>query len=223
MNAPITIDVYSDIVCPWCYLGKRRLEAALRQRPDLAVVVRWLPFELNPELAEGGVDRSDYIARKFGDGAGFAAAERRLLEFGREAGIAFGFGQIARVPNTRAAHALVAQAAERAGPVVEGLFAAYFERGLDVGDAAVLTEVAVRAGLDVAAVRGWLATRAGYRQVEAEQAEGQRLGISGVPFFVFAGRWALSGAQQPEQMIAALDEVRATLEREATGGFGAAG
>ncbi len=214
MSKPIAIDIYSDAVCPWCYLGKRRLEAALRMRPDLVATVRWKPFELNPDLPPEGADRATYIAAKFGDSARFAAAQAKLVELGGEVGIAFRFGQIARVPNTRAAHALVALAGEHADAVVEAIFAAYFERGEDIGELDVLAGAASGAGLDGAALRTRLAAREGFAEVEADEAVGRELGISGVPFFVLAGRWALSGAQEPAQIIAALEQVRDTLARE---------
>jgi predicted DsbA family dithiol-disulfide isomerase len=214
MTAPITIDVHSDAVCPWCYLGKRRLEAALAARPEVTVHVRWQPFELNPELPAGGTDRAAYLAGKFGDGPGLAAAHARLVDLGARAGIPFRFDRIARVPNTRAAHALVALAGDRADAVVEAVFAAYFERGEDIGDLDVLAAAAAAAGLDPVASRARLAAREGWDSVAAGEEAGRGLGITGVPFFVFAGRWALSGAQEPAQFMAAIDEVRATLARE---------
>jgi len=214
MTTTIIINVHSDAVCPWCYLGKRRLEAALAARPDLPVEVRWKPFELNPDLPAGGADRETYMRAKFGDGPGLAAAHARLVDLGAKAGIAFRFGDIGRVPNTRAAHALVALADECADAVVEAIFAAYFERDEDIGDLDVLAALAVTAGLDGPAVKARLAVHEGFEAVAAEEAVGRGMGISGVPFFVFAGRWALSGAQEPEQFIAALDEVHATLARE---------
>jgi predicted DsbA family dithiol-disulfide isomerase len=215
MSTPITIDVHSDAVCPWCYVGKRRLEAALAARPDVPVQVRWKPFELNPELPAAGADRAAYLAAKFGDGPGLAAAHARLVDLGHQVGIPFRFETIARMPNTRPAHALVALAGDRADAIVEAVFAAYFERGEDIGDLDVLTRIAALAGLDAVAVRVRLAAREGWDVVAADEDEGRRLGITGVPFFVFAGRWALSGAQEPAQFMAALDEVRATLAREA--------
>jgi predicted DsbA family dithiol-disulfide isomerase len=214
MSQPILIDVHSDAVCPWCYVGKRRLEAALAARPDLAVEVRWKPFELNPDLPAGGADRASYMKAKFGEGPGLAAAHARLVDLGARAGIPFHFESIQRVPNTRAAHALVALAGDRADAVVEAIFAAYFERGEDIGALDVLMRIAEVAGLDPASIRPRVAAGEGFDAVVLEEDAGRRMGITGVPFFVFAGRWALSGAQEPAQFIAALDEVCATLARE---------
>lgn len=212
MGSVLTIDVYSDVVCPWCYLGKRRLEAALRERPAIAVAVRWRPFELNPDLPAEGADRREYLTRKFGDPRRLQDSHLRLVELGREAGIAYRFEAIRRVPNTRSAHALVALAGERQGEVVEGLFRAYFEEARDVGEVEVLAEIGAAAGLGNE-LRAVLAARAGHEAIAAQERAAARLGIGGVPFFVLAGRWAVSGAQEPATLIAALDQVSAELAR----------
>ncbi len=217
MAAALTIDVYSDVVCPWCFLGKRRLEAALRERPGRLVTVRWRPFELNPDLPPGGADRDQYLTRKFGNPAALAEAHRRLGALGAAVGIAYRFEAIRRAPNTRAAHALVALAGGRGGEVVEALFRAYFEEGRDVGDLDVLAAIAGAAGLDGTEVRARLSAGDGFAAVAAEEAEAARLGIGGVPFYVLAGRWAVSGAQEPASLVAALDEVSAALAREPAG------
>ncbi len=217
MVAVLTIDIYSDVVCPWCFLGKRRLEAALRARPDIPVALRWRPFELNPDMAEGGADRREYLARKFADAAGLAQAHRRLVELGRAAGIEYRFEAIARMPNTRAAHGLVALAGDREGAVVEGLFRAYFENARDVGDLDVLAAVAAEAGLDAAEMRARLAAGEGRAAIVAQELEAARLGITAVPLFLFAGRWAVSGAQEPATLAAALDQVAVELARRAPG------
>jgi predicted DsbA family dithiol-disulfide isomerase len=214
MGTAFSIDVYSDVVCPWCYLGKRRLEAALRERPDNAVVVRWRPFELNPDMPPAGADRAEYMTRKFGDPGRLQEAHRRLMELGRAAGICYQFEAIRRVPNTRAAHTLIALSEERQGAVVDRLFRAYFEEGRDVGDGAVLAAIAAAAGLDQGELAAALASPAGIEAVTAQEREAARLGIGGVPFFVLAGRWAVSGAQEVATLVAALDQVSAELERD---------
>lgn len=214
MGPALTIDVYSDVVCPWCYLGKRRLEAALRERPDIAVAVRWRPFELNPDMPPTGAERSEYLTQKFGDSGRLQEVHRRLVELGREAGVSYRFEAIGRVPNTRAAHALIACSGERQGAVVDGLFRAYFEEARDVGDVAVLAEIGAAAGLDVDELRASLAAGKGFEAVAAQEREAARLGIGGVPFFVLAGRWAVSGAQEVPTLVAALDQVSAELARD---------
>jgi hypothetical protein len=211
MTYPISIDIYSDMVCPWCYLGKRRLEAALQHCPELAVTVQWKPFELNPDLPAEGVDRANYMAKKFPDAQRLAAIQQQLVGFGQAMGIPFLFQSIRRIPNTRLAHTLVALAGTRSDAVVEALFAAYFERGEDIGDLAVLAGIADRVGLAVGSWPECLMTGAASDGVLADLAEGRRLGIQGVPFFVLGGRWAVSGAQKTDQWVAALRQVRDAL------------
>ena len=211
MAAILAIDVWSDVVCPWCYLGTRRLEAALRARPQIEARVTWRPFELNPEMPPGGADRADYLERKFGAGGRLQQTHERLVALGREAGIGYRFEAIRRVPNTRAAHALVALAAERQDAVVEALFRAYFEEAQDVGDAGVLLEIGAAAGLPAAELRAELTAPGRLAAIEAEEREAARLGIGGVPFFVFAGRWAVSGAQESAMLVNALDQVAAAV------------
>ncbi|MCZ8131162.1 MAG: DsbA family oxidoreductase [Steroidobacteraceae bacterium] len=213
MSPPFTIDVWSDTVCPWCYLGERRLAQALAARPGAISAVRWQPFELNPDLPEGGEDRRTYLRRKFGDPDRFRDAQARLLELGRAAGIDYRFDAIARMPNTRAAHALARSAGERQGAVVEALFRAYFTEGGDVGDPAVLVEIAAAAGLDAGTVRAQLAAREGYAAIEEQERRAHAMGISGVPFFVLAGRWAVSGAQEVDALVRAIDHVGAELAK----------
>ena len=214
MGVVLSIDIWSDVVCPWCYLGKRRLEAALRERPELEVAVRWRPFELNPDMPPAGADRQEYLTRKFGADGRLQEAHARLVGLGREAGIEYRFDAIRRVPNTRAAHALVALAGDRQGAVVEGLFRAYFEEARDVGDGDVLVEIGAAAGVRAGGLRAELFAAERLATIAAEERDASRLGISGVPFFVLAGRWAVSGAQETATLVGALDEVVATLGRE---------
>lgn len=201
--AELTIAVVSDVICPWCYLGKRRLERAL-ETLDLAgaVRVRWLPYELNPEMPADGMPRAEYRARKFGPERS-ARADADLTRLGEEEGVAFAFSRIARTPNTRAAHALIEHAAARGldEEVVEGLFRAYFEDARDIGRPEELVEIAGAAGLDAAEVRGALEDRELRERVVALEGEAARLGIAGVPFFVLNGAQALSGAQSTETWI----------------------
>lgn len=214
MNRPILIDMYSDMVCPWCYLGKRRLGAALRQCPDLVVSLNFKPYELNPDLPPEGMDRAVYMAQKFPDARRVAAIHRQLLEHGQAVGIRFNFDAIRRVPNTRLAHRLVALAGEHAPLLSEAIFTAYFEQGEDIGQLDRLLAIATRVGLKAAELREALALAAADSLVEDELAEGRRLGIQGVPFFVSAGRWAISGAQDTAQWVAALREIGNRLQGE---------
>ena len=202
-----TVDVVSDVVCPWCFVGKRHLEQALAGLPELAgVVVRWHPFELNPNLPETGVDRKTYLDAKFGGPERAAEIYERVLEAGRKAGLAFDFDAIERQPNTRDAHRLVAwaQASGDAGELMERLFRAYFVEGRFVGDRETLVRIAEESGLDAEAARAWLASGTGTAEIGHAEARARELGITGVPFFIFDGRVGLSGAHPPETMQEAI-------------------
>jgi len=207
---PMTVDVVSDVVCPWCYLGKRRLELALEQAEDIEVEVRWRPFQLDPTIPDGGVDREDYFREKFGDLSRVAAIHERLKELGDGVGIRFAFERIARTPNTLDAHRLIRWASiEGAGEeVVEKLFSLFFEDAADLGDIDVLVEAAVAAGLPGDLVRRLLESDADRDEVREEIATVQRMGVTGVPCFIIDGRYAVMGAQEPEAILAALRQAR---------------
>ncbi len=210
----LTISVVSDVVCPWCFVGKRRLERALDALGLRdATEIGWLPFELNPDMPAGGIARSAYRAAKFGAERG-AALDAEMTARGRDEGIAFAFDRIAKTPNTRPAHRLIAHASRhgRGDAVKELLLRAYFEEARDVGDKAVLIEIATKAGIEGAADA--LRDPALADEVVAEMRRAVEMGVSGVPFFIVDGRWAMSGAQPTEAWIAAL--------RERTGGLDAA-
>jgi len=213
-SPPLVIDVVSDVVCPWCYIGKRHLESALAGTPEArGALVRWHPFELNPDLPLEGVDRRSYLEAKFGGPARAAEIYARVREAGARAGIAFDFDAIRRQPNTRDAHRLIAWAQSRgdAEELVERLFRAYFVEGRFVGDRETLTALATEAGLNADAARGWLESGQGAEAIATAEARARTLGIDGVPFFVFGGKVALSGAQPPETMREAIVQARAGL------------
>jgi predicted DsbA family dithiol-disulfide isomerase len=199
------IDVFSDVVCPWCFVGKRRLEQALAQAKLEDAEIHWHAFQLNPDLPPEGVDRKSYLESKFGPGA-LERIHARLDEVGKGAGIEFRFDAIQRSPNTLDAHRLLwlAGTQGRQDALKEALFKAYFMEGRDVGDRSVLTDIAAQVGVegDVAA---WLASDAGKHEVQEDLSQSARLQISGVPFFIFEGRVALAGAQPPEVFLQALD------------------
>ncbi len=212
--APLAIDVVSDVVCPWCFLGKRRLERALAARPGLDLPVRWRPFQLDPTIPQEGMDRQEYMTRKFGSPARLAEAHARLEALGQAEGIAFAFEAIGRSPNTLDAHRLIRHATVRgrAGEMVEALFSAYFEQGRDIGDHAVLAELAGAAGLDPAAVATYLATTDDTDAVREEIRMVRELGVQGVPFFIVARKYAVSGAQAAEVLGQAIDKALAETE-----------
>jgi predicted DsbA family dithiol-disulfide isomerase len=206
MSQPLQIDVVSDVVCPWCYLGKRRLEAALKQ--DGAAQIRWRPYQLDPSIPAAGLDRRAYMRAKFGDGSRLAEVHARLKALGAEVGVAFDFEAIQRAPNTLDAHRLIRFASEAglADAVTERLFADYFERGRDIGDRAVLAEIARDCGLGDVTAR--LSSGEGADEVRQEIDEARQMGVEGVPFFVFASKYALSGAQSPAVFAEALAQAR---------------
>lgn len=214
-NGPLTIDIVSDVVCPWCFIGKRHLEAALAELPGIdGAVVRWHPYELNPELPSEGVERKRYLEAKFGGPARAAQIYARVRDAGERAGIAFDFDAIARQPNTRETHRLIAwaQANGEADPLVERLFRAYFLEGRDLTDRATLVALAAEAGVDPDGARNWLESGRGVQEIAQAEARARDLGITGVPFFIFEGRVGLSGAHPPE---AIRDAIRQARERAA--------
>ena len=204
----LKIQVFSDVICPWCLVGKRRLERALDELGLRAgTAITWLPFELNPDMPEGGMPRAEYRARKFGPERA-ASLDADMIRLGREDGIAFRFDRQARTPSTRLAHIALAYAAahDRQNELKEALMTAYFEGGADVGDPAVLIDLAAGIGLDRDAVTAALADPTLRRQVVATEARAAELGIGGVPFFIVDEAWAMSGAQPSEAWVAALRE-----------------
>jgi len=206
---PLTIDVVSDVVCPWCYLGEKRLAAALEGEGP--VVVRWRPYQLDPTIPPDGFDRVQYMERKFGGGGRLKEVHDRLVALGREADVPFAFDRIGRAPNTLDAHRLIRWAASTGaqGKVVDRLFRAYFVEGRDIGDRRVLVEVATECGLDGDLVARLLDEGADVKAVQREIAEAQAIGVTGVPFFIIAGRLGVSGAQEVDVLKRAIAQGRA--------------
>lgn len=206
----LAIDIVSDVVCPWCFVGKRRLEAALcelkNERPDVAPRIRWLPFFLDPDTPEAGEPYRPYLERKFGGPQRLAQIWAQISEAGRSAGIAFAFERIELRANTLKAHRLIhrAQAKGEADALVERLFAAQFLRGENVGDAAVLARIAAECGDDEAETLAYLRSDEDAAAVRAGFERARQMDITGVPFFILAGRYGVGGAQPPELMLAAL-------------------
>jgi predicted DsbA family dithiol-disulfide isomerase len=214
MSETLTIDVVSDVVCPWCYLGKRRLENAVTLVSDVKVEVRWRPFQLDPTIPPGGIDRREYIEKKFGIAGTVTPMHERLAEMGTNEGIDYHFERIKRSPNTIDAHRLIRWAGpEHEDAAVERLFRAYFIEGRDIGDSAVLVELASEVGLDRASVQERLSTDEDRSVVEQEIAEANRIGVTGVPCFIIGGRYAVVGAQSPETIAEAIE----TVVQEQTG------
>ncbi len=203
----LPIEVVFDLVCPWCFLGVRRLRRALRARPDVRAELIWRPFLLNPDLAPQGVPRQDYLVRKFGGEERARRLHGTIAELGRVEGIEFRFDRIRRVPHSLDAHRVVRLAGRHgaADAMVDALFDAYFTEGVDIGDPAALSALAARQGMDGIATRRFLATVAEVEAVHTDNLRAHRLGINGVPCFVVAGRHAIAGAQEPEVLDRLLD------------------
>ena len=201
MGKPLLIEIASDVICPWCYIGKRRLEKALDSlKGEVDARIEWLPFQLNPGMPAGGVERAEYRRAKFGSVEKGRALDARVAQEGTGEGIDFAFDRMQRTPNTVAAHQLIdlAQKQGKGDAVVDALFRAYFEDASDIGDEAVLKGIAERAG-----VSGWPAGKDGTTVNEKEDRV-RDLGISGVPTFIFNKESGLSGAYPPEMLAQAI-------------------
>ena len=215
MADPFQIDVISDVVCPWCYIGQRRLAEALARLPadDPArrASIRWHPFQLNPDLPQAGVARKTYLEDKFGGRMRAAQIYERVSAAGATVGIPFAFDRIAIQPNTRDAHRLIAwtQAQGDAGSLVERLFRAYFIEGRAIGNRDVLAAIAGEAGFDSAAARTMLDSDEGVDAVTLMDQRARDIGVQGVPFFIFNQHVAVSGAQEPDALLQAIAQARA--------------
>ena len=207
METKLHIEVYSDVVCPWCYVGKRRLERALSElKGAVKAEVTWLPFQLNPTMPNEGLERTAYLEAKFGSLDAFRQMEEQVLAAGVEEHIAFAFDKIARTPNTFLAHRLIWYAGREGcqNAMVDSLFNGYFEEGADIGSHSILAQLADRAGLKA---EPFLRGQDGTAEVKAEESAGHRLGIRSVPYFLLNGTYALSGAQPPDRFVAAFKKV----------------
>ena len=203
------IQVFSDSVCPWCYIGKRHLEQALTQADIGPADIQWRAFQLNPDLPPEGRDRREYLDAKFGGPDAVRTIHARIEAAGRGAGIEFRFDRITRSPNTFNAHRLIrlADTQQRAAAMVEALFRAYFVEGHDIGDTDTLAELARASSLAVD-LRAWLAGDGQRAEVLEDLQTARRLGIGGVPFFILEERYALSGAQPVAVFVQALQAAR---------------
>lgn len=206
-RARLVIEVVHDLVCPWCFLGLRRLMRAVRRRPDLLVDMIWRPFLLNPDMPRVGMPRADYVVRKFGGEERARRLYASISEIGRAEGVLFRFERIRRTPSSVDAHRLVRWATGfgRGAEMVEALFGAHFSDGRDIGDPHVLAAVAQSCGLDGGEALHFLHGEAEIDAVHAENLRAHRLGINGVPCFVIGGRHAIAGAQEPEVIERLLD------------------
>lgn len=204
------IDVISDTVCPWCFIGKRRLVRAMEQRPNIAFDVKWRPYRLDPTVPKGGMDRQAYMRAKFGDDPMKIVEMHKLIAAeGAKEGIEFDFAAITRRPDTLDSHRLVrwAEANGVQDEVVERLFIAYFENGEDIGDIRVLADIADISGMDGVEVARMLESDADIALVEREDQIAHEMGVTGVPAMIFGNRLAVSGAREPEMLLSVIDRV----------------
>lgn len=202
------IDIVGDIVCPWCLIGKRRLERALARRPELEVSLSWRPFQINPHIPSSGLDRAAYLQSKFGNEIQIRLLLAAITEAGTREGIDFAFDRIRRTPNSLDAHRLIDWAAERGDdpePLIEALFRAYFTGGADLGDRSTLARIADAGGIPEKEATAYLASGNGTKDVLADDRAARRLGIAGVPCFIIDQTWTIAGALEPEFFLPLFD------------------
>lgn len=215
---PVTIDVVSDVVCPWCFIGKRRLEKAIALRPDIPVEVRWHPYFLNDWIPRGGISREEYLTKKFGSVDRYKGIAQRVAAAAAAEGLTYDVNGIARQPNTLDAHRLILWARNAGDParMKQRLMELYFTEGADLTDPEVLVRAAVECGMDADTVRKLLASDADVDRVTQEAEQAKEAGIDGVPCFIIGGAFAVSGAQAPEYLADAIARVAAQRQSAGT-------
>ena len=217
---PLKIDIVSDVVCPWCYIGKRRIEDALALAPDVLVEVRWRPFFLNPWVPREGISREEYLTTKFGSVDAYKGIAQRVVQAAGEEGLVYRPELVKRQPNTIDCHRLIHWAeqdpsGDKSAVMKQRLMELYFKEGADLTDASVLVQAAADVGMDAETVRKRLASDEDVELISGQAMEASDKGISGVPTFVFAGKYAVSGAQPADQLARAIRQVSAEVNAEA--------
>jgi predicted DsbA family dithiol-disulfide isomerase len=204
---PVRIDVVSDVVCPWCFIGKHRLEKALALRPDIPVEVHWRPYFLNDWIPREGISREQYLTTKFGSPERYKGIAQRVTAAAAEEGLTYASDKMKRQPNTLDCHRLIrwAETEGKAGEMKQKLMDLYFTQGADLTDRETLVRAAADVGLDADTVREGLASDQGVAAIEQEALSAKEAGIEGVPCFIFGGKFAVSGAQSPEYLAEAID------------------
>jgi predicted DsbA family dithiol-disulfide isomerase len=210
--SPLPIDIISDVVCPWCFIGKRRLEKALAMRPEIATELHWRAYFLNPWIPRAGIDRASYLETKFGSVERYRAVAQRVVAAAEAEGLNYALDKIDRQPNTLDCHRLIlwARSTGASGLVKQRLMELYFSAGADLTDPQVLVAAAVDCGMDGQRVRQLLASDADEKRVETEANAAKDAGIDGVPYFIFGNVLAVAGAQDPSYLADALG--RASVE-----------
>jgi predicted DsbA family dithiol-disulfide isomerase len=209
----VQIDFIADVICPWCFIGKRRLARAVAMRPSIPFDIKHRPYRLDPAVPRGGLPRQPYLAARFPDDKGLEDAHRLISAEGAKEGIVFAWNAIERTPNTIDAHRLI-RWAETQGvqdDVVEKLFAAYFENGEDIGEVRVLADIADICGMDGAEIADLLDSDTDVANVERDDRLAHEMGVTGVPAMIFGGKIAVSGAREPEMLVTAIDKAAEML------------
>ncbi len=216
----VKLDIVSDPICPWCYIGKTFLDAALKERPDHPFTLEWHPFQLNPDMPREGMDRRAYLERKFGGKEGAVQAYMPVVEKAREAGLDINFEGIARTPNTLDAHRMIHWAGieDRQTAMVMALFRAYFEEGRDIGDHEVLADIADGLEMDAAVIRRLLASDADEEAIRTRDAQFREMGVTSVPTFIVNGQHAVPGAQPADLWLKVIDEITGKTRSDADEG-----
>ena len=208
-NQPVRIDVVSDVVCPWCFIGKHRLEAALKLQPDIPVEVHWRPYFLNDWIPREGISREQYLTTKFGSVERYQGIAQRVSAAAAQEGLTYASDKMKRQPNTLDCHRLIrwAEGIGKAAEMKQKLMDLYFTAGADLTDSETLVAGAADVGLDADDVRSRLASDQDVAQIENEVQAAKEAGIEGVPMFIFGGKFAVSGAQAPEYLAEAIARV----------------
>jgi predicted DsbA family dithiol-disulfide isomerase len=210
-------DIFVDVVCPWCFIGKRRFERALEMRPDLSLQKAWRPFQLNPDMPAEGMPAAEFFAAKFGSAAIVAERRKTVIGIGSAVGIDFAFDRIVRQPNTLDAHRLVRYALKkgRSDAMVGALFTAHFVAGRDIGDRTVLAAIAGEIGLDAREAEVFLNSGDETANILGEDQEARRIGITAVPCYIIDRKFAVAGAQEPEFFLQVFDRALSGIAQPA--------
>lgn len=210
MSAPVKLDVLSDPICPWCYIGKTHLDKALEAEGDHPFVIEWHPFQLNPDMPEDGMDRREYLERKFGGKENAVRVYGQIAEHAEQAGIEIDFAAIKRTPNTVNAHRLIHWAGieGKQNDVVDALFSAYFKEGRDIGDIETLADIADGIGMDASVVTRLLKSNEDLSAIKDRDTHSREMGVNSVPTFIVGSRHAVPGAQPPELWQKVIKELK---------------
>jgi predicted DsbA family dithiol-disulfide isomerase len=213
----VKLDIISDPICPWCYIGKTLLDRALEAEPEHPFEIEWHPFQLNPDMPMEGMDRRAYLERKFGGKKAAVKVYGQIDQHARDVGLELDLGGIKRTPNTLNAHRLIHWAGieQRQSMVVSAMFRAYFKEGRDISDVEVLADLADTCGMDAALIQRLLATDEDLEGVREKDAGFRKMGVNSVPTFIIAGQHAVPGAQSPEMWRKVIADIKAQLNEEA--------